>query len=210
MNPSPNQPVTNAPAPDSGVNDPVVPVWLIVVLFLLIYWGAVYFDERGGWFAPQVYAPYRSSEELASFNAAFGPPDIKVLGEQIYGKTCVACHQANGQGTPGTFPPLVGSDWVNEKDPGRMIRIVLEGFSGPGLVVNGQPFNTGSAMVPWGSTLSDDDIAAVITYVRGNKEWGNNASAVTPEQVKSVRGKVASHPLPFSPDEIMKISPSDL
>lgn len=210
MNAPANQPVTNAPAPDSGVKDPVVPVWLIVVLFLLVYWGAVYFDEHAGWFAPQVYAPYRSSEELASFNAAFGPPDVKVLGEQIYGKTCVACHQANGQGTPGTFPPLAGSDWVNEKDPGRMIRIVLQGFSGPGLVVKGQPFNTGSAMVPWNS-MSDDDIAAVITFVRGNKEWGNNAPPVTPEQVKSVRGKVASsHPLPFSPDEIMKVSPSDL
>ena len=209
MNSPANQPVTNASAPDSGVKDSPVPVWLIVVLFLLVYWGAVYFDEHGGWFKPQVYGPYRSSEELASFNAAFGPPDIRVLGEQIYGKTCIACHQANGQGAPGTFPPLAGSDWVNEKDPGRMIRIVLQGFSGPGLVVKGQPFNTGSAMVPW-NMMSDEDIAAVISYVRGNKEWGNNASLVTPEQVKSVRAKVAGHPLPFSPEEIMKISPSDL
>lgn len=210
MNPPANQPVANAPAPDSGVKDSAVPVWLIIVLFLLVYWGAVYFDERGGWFASQVYAPYRSSEELASFNAAFGPPDIMEQGKQIYARTCFVCHQANGQGQPGTFPPLAGSDWVNEKEPGRMIRIVLQGFSGPGLEVKGQPFNTGSAMVPWGATLSDDDIAAVISYVRGNKEWGNNAPPVTPEQVHSVRGKVASHPQSFSPDEIMKISPSDL
>ena len=210
MNPTANQPVPSAPAPDSAGKGAAVPVWLIVVLFLLVYWGAVYFDEHGGWFDSQVYAPYRSAEQLATYDESMGGPSISEIGKGIYGKTCVACHQANGQGAPGTFPSLAGSDWVNEKDPGRMIRIVLQGFSGPNLVVKGQPFSTGSAMVPW-NTMSDDDIAAVITYVRGNKEWGNNAPPVTPDQVKSVRAKVASsHPLPFSPDEIMKISPSDL
>lgn len=208
MNPPANEPVTNAPAPDSDVKDSVVPIWLIIVLFLLVYWGAVYFDERGGWFARQVYAPYRSSEDLANYNAAFGPPDIKVIGGQIYGRTCVACHQPNGLGLPGQCPSLVGSDFVNEKDPGRIIRIVLQGFSGTGLVVNGQPINAGTSMVAWGGTMSDDEIAAVISYVRG--AWGNKAPPITPEQVKSVRGKVASHPGMFSPDEIMKISPSDL
>jgi mono/diheme cytochrome c family protein len=84
----------------------------------------------------------------------------------------------------------------------------LQGFSGPGLKVKGEPFNTGSSMVPWNG-MSDDDIAAVITYVRGNHDWGNKASAVTPEQVKAIRAKVASHPLPFSPDEVEKISPAE-
>ena len=52
---STGQPVTNTPA----ANGAAVPVWLIVVLFLLLYWGAVYFDQHGGWFDPQVRAPYR-------------------------------------------------------------------------------------------------------------------------------------------------------
>jgi len=89
-----------------------------------------------------------------------------------------------------------------------MIRIVLQGFAGPGLKVKGQPFNTASSMVPWNG-LSDDDLAAVITFVRGNKEWGNTAPSVTPEQVHAIRGKVTGHPLPFSPDEIEKISPTE-
>jgi mono/diheme cytochrome c family protein len=89
-----------------------------------------------------------------------------------------------------------------------MIRIVLQGFSGPGLTIKGQPFNTGSAMVPWNG-LSDDDLAAVITFVRGNKEWGNHAAPVTPEQVHAIREKVKSHPMSFTPDEIEKISPAE-
>jgi hypothetical protein len=57
--------------------------------------------------------------------------------------------------------------------------------------------------------LSDEEIAAVITYVRQNKEWGNHASAVTPAQVKAVREKIKNHPLAFTPDELMKISPEE-
>jgi mono/diheme cytochrome c family protein len=203
-----NQPATSAPAGDSTARNPTVPIWLIVVLFMLAYWGAVYFDENGGWFQPQVYSPYVSAEQLKTFQVA-GGPTMAELGEAVYNRpTCVVCHQATGLGQPGTFPPLAGSDWVNEKDPGRIIRIVLQGFQGPGLVVNGKPFNTCSAMVPWNS-LSDEDIAAVLTFVRGNKAWGNNAPPVTPEQVRAIREKVPiSHPA-FTPDEILKISPSE-
>jgi mono/diheme cytochrome c family protein len=64
-------------------------------------------------------------------------------------------------------------------------------------------------MVAWGPILSDEDIAAVITFVRGNKEWGNNAPAVTPERVKAVREKIKNRPTPFTPDELLKISPAD-
>jgi mono/diheme cytochrome c family protein len=209
MSSSTNQPASTAPAESTETQSPVVPIWLIVVLFLLLYWGAVYFDEHGGWFESRVYKPFTSADEVKTFNQALGGPSIAELGFAVYNRpTCVVCHQANGQGQPGIFPPLAGSDFVNEKDPGRIIRLVLQGFQGPGLVVSGKPFNTGSSMVPWNS-LSDDDIAAVLTYVRGNKEWGNNAPPVTPEQVHAIRPKVAPHPLPYSPDEIMKISPSE-
>jgi mono/diheme cytochrome c family protein len=203
-----NQPVANASADNAVPQKAAVPVWLIVVLFMLAYWGAVYFDEHGGWFDAQVYAPYASAEQLKTFQVA-GGPSVFDQGQAIYGRTCTTCHQPNGLGAPGTFPPLAGSDWVNEKDPGRIIRLVLQGFQGPGLEVNGKPFNTGSSMVPWQGLLTDDDIAAVLTYVRGNTEWGNHAPPVTPEQVKAIRAKVPpSHPM-FTPDEILKVSPSE-
>lgn len=197
---------TSTPAEYSAAKDPVVPIWLIVVLFMLVYWGAVYFDEHGGGFEPKVYTPYASAQQLKTYQVG-GPPPLAELGEAVYNRpTCVTCHQGNGQGQPGTFPPLAGSDFVNDKEPGRIIRIVLQGFQGSGLVVSGKPFPTTGQMVPW-HALSDDDIAAVITYVR--QAWGNKAPPVTPERVRAVRAKVpVSHP-PFTPDEIMKVSPSD-
>lgn len=203
--PSASKPDANATAARGAV----FPIWLIVAMVLLLYVGALYFDDHGGWFNARVYAPYRSFEELGNWQITSGPDPI-AAGKAVYGRTCVACHQPSGMGAPGQYPPLGGSDWVNEKDPGRVIRIVLKGLQGP-IKVSGHDFN--NVMVAWGAPpplgLSDEDIAAVITFVRGNKEWGNNASAVTPEQVKAVREKIKSRPGAFTPDELLKISPSE-
>jgi mono/diheme cytochrome c family protein len=176
-------------------------------MFLLFYWGALYFDQNGGWFNPKVYVPYHTLEEVRAFQIGGGPADVFEQGRAVYNKpTCVACHQANGEGSPGQFPPLAGSDWVNEAEPGSIIRLVLNGLQGP-ITVKGLSFN--NTMVPW-NILSDQEIAAVLTYVRQNKDWGNNAPAVTPAQVKAVRDKIKkTHPGPFTPEELMKISHAD-
>ena len=193
----------SSPAAESPEQSAAVPIWLIVLTVMLLYVGALYFDDHGGWFDARVYAPYRTAPD------AYQPPppgdDSFRQGRIVYGKTCVACHQASGLGTPGQFPPLAGSEWVNEAEPGRIIRAVLNGLQGS-ITVHGQNFN--NVMVPWNS-LSDEDIAAVITYVRQNKEWGNTASAVTPERVKAVREKVKAHPTAFTADELLKVSPAD-
>ncbi|HXT12350.1 MAG TPA: cytochrome c [Candidatus Angelobacter sp.] len=207
MNSPAKQPVAGAPR-DTELKDPTVPIWLIVVLFLLLFWGAVYFDDHGGWFEKQVYTPYVSADQLKDFQVGGGPNPFE-QGRVIYSKTCFACHGANGMGQPGNVPPLVGSDWVNEPQPGRMIRIVLNGLQGTGLTIHGQPFNTGTAMVPWKS-FSDEDIAAVITFVRGNPDFKNHAPPVTPEQVKAIRDKIeGTHPGSFSPAEIEAVNPAD-
>lgn len=184
-----------------------VPVWLIVLLFLILYWGMVYFDANGGGFSQQVYAPYRSIQEVETMQPATGPPSLVQLGLQVYNKpTCLACHQASGKGVPGQFPPLVRSKWVLEPEPGRIIRAVLDGLSGP-MQVEGQSFN--GAMVPWKSTLSDEEIAAVLTYIRQNAEWGNKAPEVSPERVKQVRERTKGRNQSYSPEELLKISPAD-
>ena len=200
----PTQP-TSSPATSAPAQGAAVPIWLIVLTVMLLYVGALYFDDHGGWFHPQVYAPYRSSAELEIYKPK-SDGSLFPQGRAVYAKTCVACHQASGLGTPGQFPPLAGSEWVNEAEPGRMIRAVLNGILPEPIIVKGQTFS--GAMVPWNS-LTDEDIAAVITYVRQNKEWGNNASAVTPERVKAVREKIKSHPASFKPDELLKVSPAD-
>ncbi|AVR44642.1 nitrite reductase, copper-containing [Christiangramia fulva] len=101
----------------------------------------------------------------------------KEHGKKIFMQTCFACHQANGQGIPGAFPPLAKSDYLN-KDIARAIGVVKHGLNGE-VTVNGTTFN--SAMPA--QSLSDEEIADVLTYVYHNFE--NNKSVVTPEMVKA-------------------------
>jgi mono/diheme cytochrome c family protein len=208
MNPETRQSLSlSAETAEPKAGQVAVPVWLIILFFLLLYWGMVYFDRSSGWFNEHVYAPYGSIQQVEAFQPVSGAMGLTQLGLQVYNKpTCVACHQANGKGLPGQFPPLVQSDWVQEPEPGRVIRIVLDGLSGP-MQVNGQSFN--GAMVPWKDALTDEEIAAVLTYVRQNPEWGNKAAAVTPERVKAVRDKVKDRRQPWSEEELKKIAPTD-
>lgn len=193
-----------APEPDAARAP--VPIWLILLVFILIYWGMLSFDLSGGWFDKDVYSPFTSKAELVETQPVTSHNPVE-SGFKVYHKpTCVACHQADGKGTPGQFPSLIKSEWVEEQEPGRLIRIVLNGLTGE-LKFQGQVYN--GTMVPWKDVLNDEEIADVLTYVRQNKEWGNNAPVVTPERVAQVREKVKDRALPFTPDELLKISPAD-
>ncbi len=103
------------------------------------------------------------------------------LGKNIFGSTCIACHQAGGQGVPGAFPPLAKSDFLNA-DANRAIDIVMHGKTGE-ITVNGKKYNS----VMTAQSLSDRDIANVLTYVYSS--WGNNGTVVTEEMVKKQRNK---------------------
>jgi ubiquinol-cytochrome c reductase cytochrome b subunit len=99
-------------------------------------------------------------------------------GASVFSSNCSSCHGATGQGVPGTFPPLANNPVVTG-DPNKVIGIVLGGLNAP-ISVNGQSYH--GMMPPWKGTLSNKDIADVITYIRGS--LGNNkASAVTEAQV---------------------------
>lgn len=113
------------------------------------------------------------------------PAAVASVGEQKYAQVCAACHMADGMGTPGVFPPLVGSDWLNG-DPSVPISIVLHGLHGP-ITVNGDSYE--GVMQPWGM-IPDQDIAAILTYARSS--WGNSASAVTAEQVTAIRSSAGA------------------
>jgi mono/diheme cytochrome c family protein len=195
------------PQKSSRSESAFTPMWLIVLFAGLVYGGLVYLDHNSGGFNANVYAPYKSDVDLAAMQPSSGGPSPYVLGAAVYNKpTCVSCHQASLAGVPGQFPPLAGSDWVLEPEPGRIIRIVLNGLNGP-IEVKGVSYN--NAMVPWKDVLSDEEIAGVLTYVRQNKDCGNNAPAVTPEQVKAVREKIKNRNTPFTADELKKISPAE-
>lgn len=100
-------------------------------------------------------------------------------GKQVYMGTCFACHQAEGQGIAGAFPPLAKSDYLNA-DTKRAIGIVLNGKTGE-ITVNGQKYNS----VMTRQTLSEIEIADVLTYVYNS--WGNNKTNVTVDLVKQVK-----------------------
>ena len=196
MSPESNQTIPaplDTAEPRAGLT--AVPVWLMVLLFVLLYGGMVYFDQRSGWFSPQVYTPYRSFEELAKHQPPTGGADL-TRGRAVFESICGLCHNNDGTGKAGQAPPFVGSEWALG-NPNRMIRIPLAGLAGP-VEVAGQQWNL--AMPAMGAALSDDDLASVLTYIR--QSWGNKASAVTPEQVKAVRAKVGNRTQPWTVEEL--------
>tara|TARA_Y100000022_G_C13235209_1_gene369471 strand:+ start:381 stop:1508 length:1128 start_codon:yes stop_codon:yes gene_type:complete len=114
-------------------------------------------------------------------------------GKEVYmkaaagGGMCFTCHQPNGEGMAGQFPPLAGSDWVLG-DKERLIKISMYGLMGE-IEVNGVKYN--NVMAPPGippGSLTDDQIANVLTYIRN--DWGNSASAVSAEEVAAVRASL--------------------
>jgi len=98
-------------------------------------------------------------------------------GAGVFSQNCSSCHGAQGQGVPGSFPPLAKNPVVTG-DPSKVVGVVLGGLHGS-ISVNGQSYN--GQMPPWKGTLTNKQIADVITFIRSS--WGNSASPVTEAQV---------------------------
>ena len=113
-------------------------------------------------------------------------------GQEVYRNLCVACHQIDGLGREKMAPSLISSPFT-VGDPSLAIRIVLAGKEG----------KTG-LMPPLGTTLSDDSVAAVLTYIR--REWGHTASPVTAAEVREVRGMTASRRRPWTDEELTRLA----
>ncbi|MPZ18939.1 MAG: c-type cytochrome [Luteitalea sp.] len=110
-------------------------------------------------------------------------------GREVYENLCVACHQTDGRGLPNVAPTLVGSRWA-VGEPGHAIRIVLNG-------------KEGQEMMPPLESLSNEQIAAALTYVR--RAWGQTASPVDPALVKQVRALSADRTRPWTEEELLRI-----
>ena len=105
-------------------------------------------------------------------------------GEALFAGTCSVCHQANGAGLPGVFPPLAKSDFL-AADAKRAMDVVLRGLNGK-LKVNGADYD--SVMPPM-NQLNDDEVANILTYVLNS--WGNLGGRISTEDVKKVRASAA-------------------
>jgi mono/diheme cytochrome c family protein len=114
--------------------------------------------------------------------ATAGGPGSATAGATVYTTNCSSCHAANGQGTPSVAPPLAGNDVVTG-DPQKVIGIVVNGLNGK-ITVKGQEWN--GTMPPWKGTLTNKQIADVVTYIRSS--WGNKAPPVTEADVAKAAG----------------------
>ncbi|MBA3272611.1 MAG: cytochrome c, partial [Chthoniobacterales bacterium] len=157
-------------------------IWLIAVYGLAIFFGGAYLGRFSGNFSGEGLdysmntaakkGPTGGGETQA---AELGPVE---RGKKIYSANCATCHQANGLGVAGQYPPLAGSEYVTGSTK-RLGMILLKGLEGP-LTVKGVQYGS-AVMQPWEKTLTDAKIADVLTYIR--QEWGNSAGPVAPEGI---------------------------
>lgn len=147
--------------------------------------------------APEIKKEETKPVEPAPVEAApvEAAPATAKTGEEVYNSICMSCHQAGGVGIPAVYPPLAGSDWMGKSNE-TLSKIVLHGLMGE-VEVNGQKYN--NVMAPWGGSLSDEEVANVLTFVRSS--WGNTGAAVTAEEVKAVRDANPGH-APWNASEL--------
>lgn len=132
-----------------------------------------------GIYNPEGGAVQSMPDQGGAAPTARNPAEQIAFGRNVFTQNCAACHQPDGRGLPGAFPPLANSDYLNA-DVNRAIGIVVGGKTGP-ITVNGQTFNS---VMP-ALHLTDDDVANVLTYVYS--QWGNRGHVVSPAQVARIR-----------------------
>src|SRR6266403_1627847 len=183
-------------------------IWLIAVYGIAIFTGGAYLGRYSGNFSGDGLDPMGgpppakkgAGPQEQQQQAELSPHD---RGKKIFAAYCQTCHQANGLGVAGQYPPLAGSEFTTGGSR-LMGMIVLKGLQGP-VKVKGQQYGT-AVMQPWDKTLTDQKIADVMTYERS--DWGNGASPVTAEQIAALRKELANHPSSFTEPDLMAV-PAD-
>ena len=180
--------------PDEGIRP--LPWFLVMFLGAMAMWGAfyIYITPSG---EASAYGDQRTVATLRPAVALVGSA-AKADGKQVYAGKCSACHQANGAGLAGVFPPLVASEWVLGDDK-ILINILLHGVNGE-LVVKGNTYN--GAMPAWKS-MSDDELAAVMTYIR--TDWGNQGAVITAKAVADQREASKAQAAPYAGGAALKV-----
>ncbi|MST00389.1 MAG: cytochrome c, partial [Pedosphaera sp.] len=156
------------------------------------------------------WAPALAAKQLKFANPAHAdylaklittPVKAALPGQIIYEMACLPCHQPEGKGLPGVYPPLTGSDWLTG-DKSRLIKIVLHGLDGP-ITVAGQPFVMQNPVpMPAFGGLDDQQIADVLSYIRA--EYGKGAAPVSKLEVQALRDATKSRQMPWTAAELLR------
>ena len=176
------------------------PRFMWAIIGIALFWGGWYLGRHGGEFGLATHVAFANNER--SVPQTIAPQmtatvtDPILAGKNVFSKNCQACHQQNGAGVPGVFPPIVGSEWVT--GPAEiLVRILLNGLHEP-ITVAGATYN--GTMPAWRDVLTDPEIAAVASYIR---QWAPNASpAVASDLVSKLREATASRTTPWTQTEL--------
>ena len=169
------------------------PWWMYVIIVATLAFGFFYMGRYLGEISDRPHVLFTQPVPPDVEEAEL---DLMTAGRRVYTRLCQSCHQQDGSGVPGAFPPLGGSDWVIGI-PERPVKIVLQGFQGE-IVREGVTYN---AMMPgFGRLLSDQEVAAVATYIRNS--FGNEAPEVIPEEVAGMREASAGRTSPWTETEL--------
>jgi mono/diheme cytochrome c family protein len=122
-------------------------------------------------------APGTETSALSSSESSL----LLAFGETVYKTHCASCHAVDGRGMPPEYPPLAGNPSIQMQSAVNPIRMVLNGGFPPGTAGNPMPYG----MPPFAQTLSDDEVAAVVTYIRA--AWGNRGAAVSARDANQLR-----------------------
>lgn len=166
-----------------------IPTWAWLLVLAVLAWGAGYLSQE---LHDRVDVPYAarspapdSTGTAQSSSAAPASSTANAVwaarGERVYGNNCSSCHQGNGAGLAGVFPPLKGNPAVLDADPTDHINAILHGLAGK--AIDGVNYPT--PMPPFGAILDDADIAAVVNHER--TQWGNDAPLVSADGVAALR-----------------------
>lgn len=185
-----------------AMGDAPLPRWMMGLIGLAIFWAGAYLFSFSGGFSADVF-DYQPKYGVAGGAAA--PPDPKVIGKHLFSANCVTCHQANGLGVEGQYPPIAGSEFVNGPANNRLIAIVLKGLQGPVQVAGKSVNNT---MQAWEGQYTNEQLAAILTYERS--DFGNNAPPIPAAAVKQMREELKSRTEQWTFAELMKLPEKDL
>lgn len=176
-----------------------IPLWLMTCFFAVVFWGGSYLFYYSGGFRADVFD---ENQVVWGPVKAAGPAkslDPVASGQRVFTARCAACHQTTGLGQPGQYPPQVGSEWVLGPAH-RVAAIVLHGLDGP-INVKGTLYN--NSMPAWKDVLSDQQIAAVLTYIR--QAWGNRAPPVSAAEVSVTRSNLTHRLQPWTEKELLAL-----
>ena len=177
--------------PEENHGNPL-PVPMLLIVAATTLFGAAYFLMFTG--SGRVNGGDQRSAVVRVAKEESAGPD----GEALFQQNCATCHQANGMGVQGAFPPLAGSSWLTETEE-IPIMVVLKGLQGE-IEVKGEVYN--GQMIALGEMLNDDKIAAILSYARS--AWGNQAPAITPETVATIRKKYTAQTSPWQGGKELK------